>query len=213
MKKIILWLFFAFIVTACQQTEVSVEATNTLMPQITRTETSTTAPRAFPTSELAPYYGGPQPAKIIVSGKTYYSEIGTTQWITEVQPDGTTAMMIGDAFAIITPTEPIITKTSFSFTLEFQIPINPTELWYILYKVSEQELDTRDSTHGAFRWNPDYKTQANIEHTDLPLLSKQQLKFSVEPGIYVFEVHTGWGGTPPHTELEADFGFLLEVHE
>jgi len=215
MKKIILSLFFILVVTACQQAEVSVEPGNTFTPPATTTETLALAsmPAAFPRSELSPYYGEPQPAKIIVNGETYDSEIGTTMWITEVHPDGSTAMVIGDAFAIITPIEPIITTSSFSLTLELPIPINPTELWYALFKVSEKELDAQDSTYGAFAWNPDYKTQTHQEQTYPPLLPKQQLTFSFEPGIYVFEVHAGWGGAKLHTELEADFGFLFEVQE
>ncbi len=201
--------------TACQQAEVSVEPTNTFTPLAISTETPalTPAPTAFPTSELSPYYGEPQPAKVIVNGKTYDSEIGTIKWITEIQPDGSRAMVIGDAFAIITPTEPIVTTSNLLLTLKLPIPINPTELGYALFKVSQKELDSQDSTHGAFRWNPDYKTQAYQGQTDLPLLAEQQLTFSLEPGIYVLEVHAGWGGIPPHTELEADFGFLFKAQE
>lgn len=214
MKKIILSLVIVLVVAACQQAEVSVEPTNTFTPPATTTETpqSTSTPTAFPTSELSPYYGGPQPAKVIINNEIYYSEIGTTRWI-KLDSEGRQYIEIGDAFAIITPIDPIITKPSFSLTLEFQIPINPTELWYILYKVSEQELASQDSTHGALAWNPDYKTQTYIDLTDLPLLREQQLAFSVEPGIYVFEVNAAWGGTKTHPELRADFGFLFEVQE
>ncbi len=185
-------LFIALVLSACQQ--------------------APTTPIPTP-DELAPYYGEPQPAKVIINSKIYDSEIGTTKWITEVQPDGSTAMVIGDAFAIITPTEPIITTSNLSLTLKLPIPINPTELWYALFKVSGQELDLQDSTHGAFRWNPDYKTQTYQEQTHPQLLAEQQLTFSLEPGFYVLEIHAGWGDTLPHTELEADFGFLLKVQE
>src|SRR5258706_235865 len=142
-KKNILDLLLILFVTTCQQAEVSAVSINTPMAQMTSTETATPAAAltAFPTSELAPYYGTPQPAKVIVNNKAYESEIGTTIW------------------------------------------------------------------------NPDYKTQAYIEQTDLPLLSEQPLTFSLQPGIYVYEVHSGWGGSSPHTELEADFGFLPEVQE
>ena len=153
------------------------------------------------------------PAKIIVDGKTYNSEIGTTQWIREVQPDGIRVMEIGDAFAIITPKESIVVNGDLSIILELPISINPTELWYIVYKVSEEELSSQDFTQDVFRWNPDYEAQMYMENT-VPLLSvAQHLNFSLESGIYVFEVHAAWGGKPPHTELEADYGFLLEVQE
>jgi len=215
MKKIIPSLFFASVMTACQQAGVSIEPTNTLTPQITSIATPilTAAPATFPANELSPYYGEPQPAKIIIDGKTYDSEIGTTRWITEVQPDGSTAMIIGDAFAIITPKEPVTVNGDLSLLLRLPIPINPTELWYIVYKVSEDELGSQDLTQDAFRWNPDYNTQMYIDNASALLSDAQYLNFSLEPGIYVFEVHAAWGGKPPHTELEADYGFLLEVQE
>ncbi|HET7144184.1 MAG TPA: hypothetical protein VFI68_09215, partial [Anaerolineales bacterium] len=124
-KKIILRLFFVLVVSACQQAEVSVEPINTFTPPTTTTETPslTSAPTAFSTSELSPYYGEPQPAKVIVNGKTYDSRIGTTKWILKANSDGSHVTRIGDAFAIITPTEPIITKPSFSVTLELPILI------------------------------------------------------------------------------------------
>jgi hypothetical protein len=52
-----------------------------------------------------------------------------------------------------------------------------------------------------------------IENYSVLLSDAQYLNFSLEPGIYVFEVHAAWGGKTPHTELEADYGFLLEVQE
>lgn len=212
-QRILFVTLSLILLSACKSNSEVIEPTSTFIPLPIITSTFTPAITAFPTSELSPYYGEPQPAQIIINDEIYNSKIGTTKWITEVFPDGTYKMTIGDAFAIITPTEPILTKPNPSFTLKFSIPINPTELWYIFYKVSEQELNSQDSTHGSFAWNPDYKTQTYIEQTNLPLLSEQQLTFSLEPGFYVFEVHPGWGGAPPHTELEADYGFLIEVQE
>lgn len=210
-KKIILSLFFVWIVTACQQTETSAEPINT--PILSTMDTETPAPTTISASDLSPYYGEPQPAKIIIDGKTYDSEIGTTKWITEVQPDGSTAVITGDAFAIITPKEPIAVNGDLSILLRLPIPIDPTELWYIVYKVSQDELDSQDLTHDAFAWNPDHKTQMYIENYSVLLSHAQYLNFSLESGIYVFEVHAAWGGRSPHTELEADYGFLFQVQE
>jgi hypothetical protein len=212
-KKIILKLLFVLVISACQQAEVPIESTSTATPPTTSTETPPpkSVSTALPAKELSAYYGEPQPAKIIVNGKTYDSEIGNTRWITEVFPDGSQAAVFEDAFAIITPMQPVIVEGDLSLLLRLPIPIDPTELRYIVYKVSEDELDSQDSTHGAFAWNPDYETQMYIEQASALLAHAQYLNFSLEPGIYVFEVHAGWGDI--HTELEADYGFLLEVHE
>lgn len=211
MKKIIQSLFFILAVTACQQTEVSAEPTNTFTSSAIYTEPP--ASTKIPASEFSLYYGEPQPAKIIVNGETYNSQIGTTRWIKEVQPDGTTVTAIGDAFAIITPKESIAVNRDLSLVLELPIPIKPTELWYVVYRVSEDELRSQDLTQDVFRWNPDYETQMYIENASALLSVAQHLNFSLESGIYVFEVHAAWGGKPPHTELEADYGFLLAVQE
>jgi hypothetical protein len=207
LNKIILYFLFTLVMTACQQAEVPVD---TLTQAVTNTKTPalTSTPTTLPAKELSAYYGEPQPAKIIVNGKTYESEIGNTRWITEVFPDGSQAVVFEDAFAIITPMDPVIVEGDLSLLLRLPVPIDPTELRYIVYKVSKDELDLQDSTHGAFTWNPDYETQMYIEKTSALLAHAQYLNFSLEPGIYVFEVHAGWGA---HTELEADYGFLLEV--
>ena len=193
MKKIVPSLFLTLILTACQQAAVVAEPTFI--------------------SELSPYYGNPEPARILLDGETYNAEIGNFQWITEVYPDGTTTTLIGDAFAINTPKEPVIVNRDLAMVLELPIPIKPTELWYRVYKISQDELRVQDVTQDVFRWNPDSETQLYIENT-VPLLSAaQHLNFSLELGIYVFQVHAAWGGKPPHTELEAEYGFLLDVQE
>lgn len=188
MKKYILGLFIIFALAACQRKPAT----------------------PIPTpDELSPYYGEPQPAKVIINGKTYDSEIGTIMWVTEVHPDGSQTMMTGDAFAIITPREPIVTKSSnFSFTLKLPIPINPTELWYGIFAVTEDEIKLQDPKEDIYRWYPNYEQQPS-----LPLLAEQQMDFSLDPGFYVLEVNAGWGGIPPHTVLQADFGFLFEVQD
>jgi hypothetical protein len=211
MKKIFLSLFIVLVMTSCQKAGASAVLTNIPEQQTPISETHT--PTALPVDELSSYYGKPQPAQIIINDQTYSSRIGTTKWITQAFPDGTTTTMIGDAFAIITPTQPVPVKSDLSMLLRLPIPINPTELWYILYKVSEEELESQDSTHGSFAWNPDHKTQMYIENYSVLLSDAQYLNFSLESGIYVFEVHASWGGKPPHTQLEADYGFLLQVQE
>lgn len=162
--------------------------------------------------KLAPYYGTPQPARVIVNHKSYDSEIGNTKWI-KLAEDGTRYMEFGDAFAIITPTKPIVTKPDLSLNLQLPIPINPTILWYMLFKVSEKDLNSQDSTQGAFRWNPNPETQMYLEQTYPSLLTEQDLTFSLKPGVYVLQIHAGWGITSSQTELEADYGFLFEVQE
>src|SRR5687767_13679700 len=104
-NKILLKVLVVLVVTACQQTEIPIELTTTATPPTTSTETSPpkSVSTALPANELSAYYGEPQPAKIIVNGKTYDSEIGNTMWITEVPPDGSQAAVLEDAFAIITP--------------------------------------------------------------------------------------------------------------
>ena len=163
--------------------------------------------------ELAPYYGTPQPAIAIVNGTEYESKIGTTQWIRESFSDGTRVIEIGDAFAINTPINPIVTSSNNLFILKLPIPINPTELWYAIYSVTEDEINSQDSSQGIFRWNPDYKTQNYQEQTLLPLLVEQELTLPLDSGFYVLEVNAGWGGTPSHSELKADYGFLIEIQK
>jgi len=127
-KKIALWLILISFLIACQQSKITGVPTITSVLQETSTiPISTASVPVAPTSELVPYYGTPEPVKVIINGNTYDSEIGTTRWIF-IDSDGNQVMGIGDAFAIITPKEPIVTTSDFSLVLKFPIPVNPTEL-------------------------------------------------------------------------------------
>jgi hypothetical protein len=209
MKKNVSILLFFLILTACQQANITAVPTTTPIPVVVSTPTMTLMPTltVVPTSELVPYYGMPQPVVAIVNGKTYESEIGTTMWA-YFDSNGNQYIEVGDAFAIITPKKPIVTASKLLLTLELPIPINPTELWYAIFAVTNDEINSQDPKEDVYRWHPDYEQQPS-----LPLLAEQELTFSLDPGTYVLEVHVGWGGKPPHTELEADYGFLIEVQE
>jgi len=208
-------LLLILVVTACQQQMAIVATpTSTVVPAtLTMTPTFTPTVAIAPTSVFVPYYGEPQPARIIVNGETHNSGIGTTQWITDVQPDGTTAILIADAFAVITPREPIVAKRDFAFILELPIPITPVQLRYLVYKLTKEDIDSQDPAEDVFRWNPDDQTQTYIENFSPLLSASQHLSFSLEPGLYVLSVFAAWGGEFPETELEANYGFLLEVEE
>jgi len=179
-----------------------------LLLTLTGTACQSGIEKVTPTSDaLAPYYGAPRPINIVSNGETYVSAIGTYSWITDVSPDGITAITHADAFAIITPSKPIPLTSNPSFTLKLPVPVNPTELWYALFKVSEDDLEKQDAAYGSFRWIPDHKTQTYHEQTNLSLLSEQDVSFYLDPGIYVLEVHAGWRG------IQADYGFLLRVQK
>ncbi|HLO16141.1 MAG TPA: hypothetical protein VK206_15010 [Anaerolineales bacterium] len=150
-KKIIPSLLLTLIVAACQQVAVIAVPTTTSIPAtLTQIPTFTPAVTTDPTSELVPYYGTPQPAKVIINGKTYDSEIGTTQWIS-INADGDRVMEIGDAFAIITPKESIPITSKFSFILRLPISVNPTELWYAIFAVTENEIAAQSSKDSVYR--------------------------------------------------------------
>ena len=116
-------------------------------------------------------------------------------------------MEIGDAFAVITPAQPIRATTPLTITLILPIPINPTDLWYRVFGVTDND-GSFDYSNQIARWNPPPQ-----EQTFLSLLAQQKLTFSLTPGLYVLEVHAGWGGVKPWVELEADYGFLIEIQE
>ena len=178
MKKIILLLLFILTLSACK-------------------------PKA--TDEFAPYYGQPQPAQVVVNSEIYDSEVGSTTWV-YIDSEGNPVGELGDAFAVVTPTKPIFAKSPLSLTLRLPIPINPTELWYRVFNVTDKS-DQPEWQVG--RWT----YLKNQEETKPPsLLYEQELAFSLTPGTYVLEVHATWVGSPI-TDLEADYGFLIEIQE
>ena len=161
---------------------------------------------ALPTADtFAPYHGTPQPASLIVNGEEFNSKVGTSTW-TYIDSDGNLVEEHGDAFAILTPTEPILARSPFAFTLILPVPANPVILVCRLFDVTDQVGQPAWYTG---RW--DYLQ--NPLEIQTQLRYEQDLTIPLTSGAYVLEVYAGWGRIGQHTELEVDYGFLIEIQE
>lgn len=128
-------------------------------------------------------------------------------WI-YIDSSGDQYLQIGDAFAIITPIQPIVVTSPCSAILELPIPMSPTTLSYRLISVTEKD-GIVENNNQIRRWNP----TSNPESILPPLEYQQELTFSPTPGNYVLDIIAGWGGTEPHVRLQANYGFFIEVQE
>jgi len=151
--------------------------------------------------DLTQYYGSPEPATLTIEGRAYESAIGTTSWRV-IMPDGRTGEVIGDAFAIITPAEPITAASPFTVKLELPLPFPPARLIYDLTAFAEDGKEP-GSTADISRWQP----QA-AEQFSLPLLSRQELTLAPASGLYVLHIFVEWEDLG-----YVSCGFLLKVEE
>jgi len=115
-------------------------------------------------------------------------------------PDGTTGEVIGDAFAVITAAEPIVTTSPFTAILVLPIPVPPARLIYDLAPVSEDNKQP-GSTAEYSRWQPQPEAQF-----PLPLLSRQAFNVATAPGLYVLSLFVEWEQLG-----SANHGFLIQI--
>jgi len=76
----------------------------------------TGSPSATPTADLSAYYGEPKAAVLIINGQQQRAGVGTSTWITSKSGDEV-SMSHGDAFAMVTPDQALVTKSPFTAPL------------------------------------------------------------------------------------------------
>ncbi len=193
MRQIISWLIVVLLLDACAP------APGAIYPP------DTTAMPAYPaasspTQDLSAYYGNRPPAAILIVGEQQVAAVGTSTWTLEKKGQEQTSVH-GDAFALVTPANPLPVPASFTATLRLPIPTAPSILWYALKPVTDN-INQTTSSADMTSWQVAFYQPG----TSLDLKPEQEISLSLEPGQYLLEVYAEW------PELgNADYGFFLEV--
>ena len=153
-----------------------------------------------PSPDLSAFYGNRPPAAILIVGEQeQVAAVGTSTWTLEKKGQEQTTVH-GDAFALLTPSDPLPVPASFITTLRLPIPTTPSTLWYTIKPVTDDI--SRTSRQESTSWQAAFGQPG----TSLDLKPEQEISLSLEPGQYLLEVYASW------PELgSADYGFFLEV--
>jgi hypothetical protein len=154
-----------------------------------------------PSQDLSVFYGNRPPAAILIAGEQeQVAAVGTSTWTLEKKGQEQTSVH-GDAFALVTPAEPLSVPASFTATLRLPIPIAPSILWYALKPVTDN-INRTTSSPDMTSWQVAFEQPG----TSLELKPEQEISLSMQPGQYLLEIYAEW------PELgSADYGFFLEV--
>ncbi len=154
-----------------------------------------------PSQDLSVFYGNRPPAAILtVAEQEQVAAVGTSTWTLEKRGQEQTSVH-GDAFALVTPANPLPVPAAFTATLRLPIPTAPSILWYALMPVTDN-INRTTSSPDMTNWRVAFLQLG----TSLDLQPEQVISFSLEPGQYLLEVYAEW------PELgNADYGFFLEV--
>jgi len=153
-----------------------------------------------PSQDLSAFYGNSPPAAILIVGEQeQVAAVGTSTWTLEKKGQEQTSVH-GDAFALLTPSEPLPVPASFTAVLRLPITASPSTLWYALKPITDTII--RMSGQETTSWQVAFGQPG----TSLDLKPEQEISLSLQPGQYLLEVYASWAdlGT-------ADYGFFLEV--
>jgi len=159
----------------------------------------TGSPSATPTADLSAYYGEPKAAVLIINGQQQRAGVGTSTWITSKSGDGV-SMSHGDAFAMVTPNQALVTKSPFTATLESPVPAAPSRLSYSLVATTHLEKQEHPEV-GTIAWTPSQPAE-----NPLPLEPRQDIALDLSPGGYVLVVFAEWADLG-----SVEYGFWIEV--
>jgi hypothetical protein len=189
-----------FVVTAA----LALAACSAVSPAVNETEETEGTPISLVTQgtpDLSQYYGeSPPAARLIVGDLEQIAGIGTTTWTVKQKGDERT-ILHGDAFALVTPSEPLPVTSPFTATLALPIPEEPSILWYEVTPVTA-DITRRESDQGSISW----EVASGESSHSLPLSARQEINFSLQPGEYVMEVFVDWQGLG-----NISYGFYFEV--
>ena len=143
----------------------------------------------------------PPPAILKIDGDEQTSGIGTNCWKEEVNQ---TSYLCADYAGIITPTEPLLSRSPFTAHLRLPLQEPPKEVSFIATQVMDDN-ELKSEANGARVWRFEW-TEGNWH--ELPSERESDINLSLEPGLYVLNVFVKWEG-----QGDVLYGFLVQVYD
>jgi len=143
----------------------------------------------------------PPPAILKIDGNEQISGIGTNCWKVENE----TFRLCADYAGIITPAEPLLTKSPFTAILRLPLQVPPEELEFSTFRVTDENELNKVKGAAYVAWNFEPK---NWSSYNVPLERESDINLSLEPGLYVLNVFVKW-----KEKGDVSYGFLVQVYE
>ena len=138
---------------------------------------------------------GPPPALLEIDGNEQIAGIGDSCWKGEE---------CADTFSIITPAEPLLTRSPFTAHLHLPLQEPPEELGFSAIRVTDDDALRNEAVNDFRAWR--YGLQGmNIQ---VPLERESDINLSLEPGLYVLNVFVKW-----EDKGDVFYGFLVQVYD
>lgn len=143
----------------------------------------------------------PPPAILKINGNEQISGIGTNCWKVENE----TFSLCADYAGIITPAEPLLTRSPFTALLRLPLQVPPEELEFSTFRVAD-ENELKSEANGVRVWSLKYENAEN--RYKRPLEREPGIYLSLKPGLYVLRVDANWKDNG-----SVSYGFLVKVDE
>lgn len=140
----------------------------------------------------------PPPAILKIDGNEQTSGIGSNCWREENQ----TVYICSDTIGIITPTEPLLTRSPFTAHLRLSLLELPTEAGFSTTPVTDDD-EFKELANGVRVW----RLGSGGNRYRLPSVREPDINLSLEPGLYVLNVGAEW-----KDRGSATYGFLVKVY-
>jgi hypothetical protein len=142
----------------------------------------------------------PPPAILKINGNEQTSGIGNNCWKVENE----TYSICTDYIGIITPAEPLLTRSPFTAHLTLPLQEPPEELGFSTTRVTDDD-ELKEAVNDVRAW----RFEGNIgDWNNLPLERELDINLSLEPGLYVLNVGAKWKDIGSVT-----YGFLVQVND
>lgn len=142
----------------------------------------------------------PPPAILEIDGKEQSAGIGSNCWKVENETYSLCADMIG----IITPAEPLLTRSPFTALLHLPLQEPPEELDFSTFRVTDED-ELKKAANGVRAWR--FKGNA-LNRYKRPFEREPEFNLSLPPGLYVLNVFTKW-----KEKGDVSYGFLVQVSD
>ncbi|MCX9026076.1 MAG: hypothetical protein OIN85_08300 [Candidatus Methanoperedens sp.] len=143
----------------------------------------------------------PPPAILSIDGNEQTAVIGTNCW----KVGNETFPLCSDYAGIITPAEPLLTRSPFTAHLRMPLPEPPEELGFSVTRVTDYD-EINKAANGVRVWSLNYENATN--RYKRPLEREPDIYLSLKPGLYVLRVDANWKDNG-----SVSYGFLVKVYE